>query len=146
MGGDAENEGRANFQIVADSLQNLSVSVFDSFDVTTQQELRIVPGEYLGIGGDDPLVIDPANDLGNVASGAVVSIDTFGSLSELAPLDSELALFDVDGNLIAQSDDSVAFQTEIVTAGLPEGTYFVAVAGFNTVSYTHLTLPTIYSV
>jgi len=58
LGGDTEIEGRANFQIDADSLQNLSVNVFDSFDVTTEQELRIVAGEYLGNAViEQPLVV-----------------------------------------------------------------------------------------
>lgn len=126
LGGDAEIEGRANFQIVADSLQELSVNVFDSFDVVTQQELRIVAGEYLGIGGNDPLVIDPANDLGNVATGAVVDINTIGS-----NFDTELALFDINGTLIGQNDDAFGLQSQILNAGLADGTYFIAVGGFS---------------
>ena len=127
LGGDAENEGRANFQIVADSLQNLSVNVFDSFDVVTQQELRIVAAEYLGSGGGEQLVVDPANDLGNFVSGSVITIDTLGS-----DFDTELALFDQAGNLIGNDDDALpGFQSQIVDAGLADGTYFIAVAGFN---------------
>ena len=125
LGGDTEIEGRANFQIVADSLQELSVNVFDSFDVVTQQELRIVAGEYLGI-TSEPVVVDPANDLGNLASGAVVNIDTIGS-----NFDTELALFDVNGGLIAQNDDAFGVQSQITSAGLEDGTYFIAVAGFS---------------
>ena len=124
LGGDAEIEGRANFQIVADSLQELSVNVFDSFDVVTQQELTIVAGEYLG--GATSIEVDPANDLGNIASGTAIAIDTLGS-----DFDTELALFDQAGVLLAENDDVFGLQSEILTTGLADGTYFIAVGGFS---------------
>ena len=124
LGGDQEIEGRANFQVSADSLTDLSVNAFDSFDVTTQQELNIVAGEY------SPATAQfVATDLGNVATGAAVTIDTLGS-----NFDTELALFDINGILLAQNDDAgIGFfnESQLTPVGLADGTYFIALAGFS---------------
>ena len=74
-------------------------------------------------------------DLGEIASPDVpFTIDTIGS----SVADTELALWNEDGNLLIINDDSDfyggVFQSELdLFLGLPEGTYFLAVGGFDTV-------------
>jgi len=65
--------------------------------------------------------------LGIVSSGAF-DLNTFGS-----NFDTELGLYDNDGNLIASNDDAGGLQSQILHAGLADGTYYVAVGGYNTV-------------
>lgn len=74
-------------------------------------------------------------DLGEIASPDVpFTIDTIGS----SVADTELALWNEAGNLLIINDDSDfyggVFQSELdLFLGLPEGTYFLAVGGFDTV-------------
>ena len=77
----------------------------------------------------------PAIDLGEIASADVpFTIDTFGS----SVADTELTLWDENGNPIITNDDADFFggitQSELdLFVGLPEGTYFLAVGGFNSI-------------
>jgi hypothetical protein len=86
----------------------------------------------------DPGYTPPlATDLGKVGTaGDVYSINTYGS-----SFDTELCLYDSVGNLLAANDDAGGgLQSEIITtnasmfrAPLNEGTYHVALGGFNTI-------------
>lgn len=73
--------------------------------------------------------VDPrpqCTDLGTLASAN--DINTFGSA-----FDTELGLYDNNGNRLADNDDAGGgFQSQILTGGLANGTYYVAVGGFNT--------------
>ncbi len=78
--------------------------------------------------------LPPASiDLGLAAlEGEPIAIDSLGS-----DFDTELGLYDSNGFLLATNDD-IDFpaipQSEIlIPGGLPEGTYYVALGGFNTV-------------
>ncbi len=66
-------------------------------------------------------------------SGGGFSLDTEGST--LGPSnDTELGLFDANGQLVAEDDDGGTGLLSLLDspAGLPNGTYYVAVGGFNT--------------
>ena len=68
-----------------------------------------------------------ADDLGDFASGASFTIDTAGS-----NYDTELGLFDAAGNLLAEDDDAIGLQSQISAGTLVDGTYFIALGGFDT--------------
>ena len=72
-------------------------------------------------------VINPpaCTNLGTLASAN--DINTFGSL-----FDTEIALFDSNGLLLADNDDAGGLQSQIQTGGLLNGNYYIAVGGFNT--------------
>lgn len=67
-------------------------------------------------------------DLGAVADvNDVFDIDVFGS-----DFDTEIGLFDSLGNLLGNNDDSGGLQSALLGNQLAEGTYYLAVGGFNT--------------
>ncbi len=114
LGGDAEIEGRANFQIVADSLQNLSVNVFDSFDVTTQQELRIVAGQYPGFNTFNPEVYTTAfaNEFARVESNRLDFDVPFVSRKLVADVVTDVA--QADGAIVIIDDLAIEAKRTIL--------------------------------
>ncbi|WP_299335587.1 T9SS type A sorting domain-containing protein [uncultured Psychroserpens sp.] len=55
---------------------------------------------------------------------------TFDTL--LSDFDTEIGVYDSNGFLIANNDDFGSPQSSITEAGLPAGTYYIALGGFNT--------------
>ena len=72
------------------------------------------------------------SDLGNFAAATSVTIDTVGS-----NFDTELALFDANGILLSENDDTFGLQSQLTHPNafnpnfLADGTYFIAVGGFS---------------
>lgn len=69
--------------------------------------------------------VAPSNTFLGVTNGNV-DINTFGS-----SYDTELGLYDADGALLANNDDTGGLQSQILSS-LADGTYYVAVGGYNT--------------
>ncbi len=93
LGGDAEIEGRANFQIDADSLETLSVNLFDGFSVTTDQELSITAGVYSGINGE-VFTTAFADEYGNITSTRLDFDVSFSSRKLVADVATDIAQAD----------------------------------------------------
>lgn len=70
-----------------------------------------------------------AIDLGVVGNaGDALSFNTIGS-----DYDTEIAIYDDMGNLLAANDDAVGTQSEIAGDSVAEGVYYIAVGGFNSI-------------
>ncbi len=90
LGGDTEIEGRANFQIDADSLETLSVNLFDGFSVITDQELSITSGVYSGSSGE-VFTTAFADEYGNVTSTRLDFDVPFSSRKLVADVATDIA-------------------------------------------------------
>lgn len=77
--------------------------------------------------GNDLPVAPSSIDLGVLGVAGEFDIDTFGS-----DFDTELGLYGALGNLIANNDDAVGLQSQVIET-LAEGTYYIAVGGFNSI-------------
>lgn len=111
------------YYLVATAFHGFDGAVIPA-DGTYDIQLSLVP----------PAPAPPAIDLGNIADPDVAfTIDTFGSVVA----DPELALWTEEGQLFFLNDAvdfPVDLQAELdLFLGLPEGTYFLAVGGFDTV-------------
>ena len=108
-----------NFGVLTAGTYYISVDAYGAgvsaeFDFTLDfRELGVVPiADDLGIIGDNT---------------SIVTLDTFGS-----GVDTEIGLYDAEGNLLDENDDAVGTESELVSQSLAEGTYYVAVSTFST--------------
>ena len=89
-----------------------------------------------GADADLVAVVDPENVPSEVQSVGVIAqpleafeVNTFDSPNNL---DTELGLYDADGNLVRRNDDAVGLQSQLnFSDGLAGGAYYLAVATFN---------------
>ena len=89
-----------------------------------------------GADSDLVAVVDPENVPSEVQSVGVIAqpleafeVNTFDSPNNL---DTELGLYDADGNLVRRNDDAVGLQSQLnFSDGLAGGAYYLAVGTFN---------------
>ena len=91
-----------------------------------------------GVEDDLASIVDPANAPSDTRNAGVIAqplesfeVNTFDSPNNL---DTELGLYDADGNLVESNDDAGGLQSQLnFSAGLAGGVYYLAVGTFNSV-------------
>ncbi len=109
----------------------LDMEFYDAFDDNPgAPDATFLANSSLSIEFEEFVIPDPptSTPLGTVANQAqCFSLNTFGS-----DFDTQLAVYNSDGTLLAANDDSGGLQSQVDVGPLPVGRYYVPVSGFAT--------------